>query len=159
MAYVSGSAWIERSFADGMRKDLAEEFTNLYVFSLRGDIRKNMLSGGAAKEGENVFKSGSMNGIAITSFVKNPTADTHGNIYFHDIGDDLSRKEKFDIIRRFGSVNGITAQGGWHTLKPDENHDWLNHVTSDFDRFMLLGEKKNKAASPMFMNYSLGCID
>src|SRR5690606_102098 len=36
MAFVSGSAWIERSFADGMRKCLAEEFSDLYVFHLRG---------------------------------------------------------------------------------------------------------------------------
>ncbi len=156
MAYVSGSAWIERAFADSMRKCLAEEFTNLYVFSLRGDIRKNMLSSGAAKEGENIFESGSMNGIAITLFVKNPAADTHGNICFHDIGDDLSRKEKLNIIRLFGSVNGIIGQDGWQTLEPDENHDWLNQTTSDFDRFLMLGDKKNKVATPMFRNYSLG---
>ncbi len=56
MAFVSGSAWIERSFADGMRKCLAEEFSDLYVFHLRGDIRKNMLSKGLAKEGQNVFR-------------------------------------------------------------------------------------------------------
>ena len=76
MAYVSGSAWIERSFADGLRKCLADEYTNLYVFSLRGDIRKNMLSSGSAKEGGNVFRSGSMTGIAIVLCVKNPAADT-----------------------------------------------------------------------------------
>ena len=46
MAFVTGSAWVERSFADGMRKCLTEEFSDLYVFHLRGDIRKNMLSKG-----------------------------------------------------------------------------------------------------------------
>ena len=132
MAYVSGSAWIERSFADGLRKCLAEEFTNLYVFSLRGDIRKNMLSGGAAKEGGNVFGSGSMTGIAITFFVKNPATDTRGNIYFHEIGDDINQQGKFDIIRKFGSINGITEQGGWQTLGPDNNHDWFELGESEF---------------------------
>ena len=156
MAYVSGSAWIERSFADGLRKCLAEEFTNLYVFSLRGDIRKNMLSGGAAKEGGNVFGSGSMTGIAITFFVKNPATDTRGNIYFHEIGDDINQQGKFDIIRKFGSINGITEQGGWQTLGPDNNHDWLNLVNPDFDRFLVLGDKKDKAAVWMFENYSCG---
>ncbi len=33
MAFVSGSAWIERSFADGMRRSLAEEFTSAATFA------------------------------------------------------------------------------------------------------------------------------
>ena len=156
MAYVSGSAWIERSFADGLRKCLADEYTNLYVFSLRGDIRKNMLSSGAAKEGGNVFGSGSMTGIAIALFVKNPAADTHGNIHFHDIGDDLSRQEKLEIISQFGSVNGITIQSGWQKITPDENHDWLNQVKQEFDEFLILGDKKDRTATPVFRNYSSG---
>ena len=158
MAYVSGSAWIERSFADGLRQCLAAEYTNLYVFSLRGDIRKNMLSGGAAKEGGNVFGSGSMTGIAITFFVKNPAADTRGNIYFHDIGDDIDRQGKLDIIRKFGNINGISEQDGWRTLVPDDNHDWLNHVIPDFGQFMILGDKQDKSAVRMFENYSLGVV-
>ncbi len=158
MAYVSGNAWIERSFADSLRRCLAEEFTNLYVFSLRGDIRKNMLSSGAAKEGGNIFGSASMTGIAITFFVKNPAAYNRGNIYFHDIGDDIDRQGKLDIIRKFGSIHGITERGAWQTLVPDDNHDWLNQVSPDFDRFLVLGEKKVKAVTPMFKNYSLGVV-
>ena len=148
MAYVSGSAWIERSFADGLRQCLVEEFTNLYVFSLRGDIRKNMLSGSAAKEGGNVFGSGSMTGIAITFFVKNPAAGTRGNIYFYDIGDGIDRQGKLDIIRKLGSISGITEQSGWQALVPDENHDWLNQVSPDFHRFLILGDKKDKSVLP-----------
>ena len=157
MAYVSGNAWIERSFADGLRKCLAKEFTNLYVFSLRGDVRKNMLSGGAAKEGENVFGSSSMTGIAITFFVKNPAVDNHGNIYFYDIGDGLGQEEKLGIIRKLRSINGIAEQDGWQTIVPDGSHDWLNQVDPDFDRFLALGEKKDTAVS-MFKNYSLGVV-
>ena len=158
MAYVSGSAWIERSFADGLRKCLADEYTNLYVFSLRGDIRKNMLSSGAAKEGGNVFGSGSMTGIAIALFVKNPAVNTHGNIYFHDIGNDLGREEKLEIISQFGSVNGITIQRGWQKIVPDESHDWLNQGNPIFNRFLVLGDKKDRAATPVFKNYSLGVV-
>ena len=98
MAFVSGSAWIERSFADGMRKCLAEEFSDLYVFHLRGDIRKNMLSKGLAKEGQNVFGSGSMTGISIAVLVKNPEAEEHGQLHFHDIGPDLTTSEKLGPV-------------------------------------------------------------
>lgn len=108
MAFVSGSAWIERSFADGMRKCLAQEFSDLYVFHLRGDIRKNMLSKGAAQEGQNVFGSGSMTGISIAILVKNPEGSMRGRIHFHDIGRDLTTTEKLNIISGFGSINGIS---------------------------------------------------
>ena len=50
MAYVSGGAWIERAFADGMRKCLKRRSSPTFTyFTLRGDIRKNMLSGGRAR--------------------------------------------------------------------------------------------------------------
>ena len=158
MAYVSGSAWIERSFADGLRKCLVEEFTNLYVFSLRGDIRKNMLSGSVAKEGGNVFGSGSHDWDCYYLLrEKSGNSDTCGNIYFYDIGDGIDRRKgKLDIIRKLGSISGITEQGGWQALVPDENHDWLNQVNPDFDRFLVLGDKKDKSVLRMFENYSLG---
>ena len=96
-----------------MRKCLTEEFASIRVFHLRGDIRKNMLSGGRAGEGENVFGQGSMTGVAITVFVRNPDAAEQGRILFRDIGDYLDRKEKLDIIKRFGSTRGIhEVRGG-----------------------------------------------
>ena len=96
--------------------------------------------------------------IAITVLVKTSNAKVQGKIYFHDIGDYHSREDKLDIIRKFGSIHGITEQGAWQTLVPDDNHDWLNQVSPDFDRFLVLGEKKNKAVTPMFKNYSLGVV-
>lgn len=156
MAFVSGSAWIERNFADGMRKCLVEEFSDLYVFHLRGDIRKNMLSKGAAGEGGNVFGSGSMTGISIAVLVKNPDAQTHGKIHFHDIGDNLDQKEKLGIIRGFKSINGIAAQG-WNQITPDAQNDWLDQIDPSFDRFVHLGTKKSVDEKPgIFRNYSGG---
>jgi predicted helicase len=156
MAFVSGSAWIERNFADGMRKCLVEEYSDLYVFHLRGDIRKNMLSKGAAGEGQNVFGSGSMTGISIAVLVKNPNAATHGNIHFHDIGDDLSQKEKLGIIRNFRSINGIAAQG-WTQITPDAQNDWLDQINPNFKKFIPIGTKdKGNKGAVVFENYSSG---
>lgn len=156
MAFVSGSAWIERSFADGIRKCLAEEFSDLYVFHLRGDIRKNMLSKGAAREGQNVFSSGSMTGISIAVLVKNPKAQQHGQIHFHDIGPDLTTTQKLNIIRDYVSVEGISKAGGWSKITPDENNDWLDQVDRSFDKFMLLGDKRNKDEPLIFEDFSNG---
>lgn len=156
LAYVSGSAWVERNFSDGMRKSLAEEYTNIYVLNLRGDIRKNMLSKGRAKEGGNVFLSGSMTGISIAIFVKNPAASEHGEIYYHDIGDDLDSQEKLEILRGYKSIEGIQEKDGWELVVPDKYNDWINQRDESFDTFIELGNKKNKAKPTIFETYSMG---
>ena len=155
MAFVTGSAWVERSFADGMRKCLAEEFSDLYVFHLRGDIRKNMLSKGTAGEGQNIFGSASMTGTSIAVLVKTPDATEQGRIHVHDIGDYLDRDSKLSIIRDFGSIGGITQAGGWTRIAPDANNDWLDQVDRSFERFPVLGDKRG-AEEGLFANYSSG---
>ncbi len=156
MAYVTGSAWVERAFADGLRKCLAEEFTSVHVFHLRGDIRKNMLSGGHAGEGENVFGQGSMTGVAITVFVRNPDAPEQGRILFHDIGDDLDRKRKLDIVKRLGSVRGIGEARGWSRIIPDAHGDWLDQRERSFAEYPALGNKKDRNGRVLFENFSHG---
>ncbi|MBW6495938.1 MAG: DEAD/DEAH box helicase family protein, partial [Burkholderiaceae bacterium] len=154
MAYVSGSGWIERGFADGMRKCLAEEFSNLYIFRLRGDIRKNMLSKGRAGEGGNVFGSGSMTGVAISIFVKNPNAGESGIIRSFDIGDNLAEQQKLSIIRELGSLRGIGND--WIDVVPDSHGDWIDQRAQGFEEFIKIGDKKDKGALQIFENYSLG---
>ncbi|MCY4342856.1 MAG: DEAD/DEAH box helicase family protein [Gammaproteobacteria bacterium] len=156
MAFVSGSAWIERTFADGMRKCLADDFSKIHVFHLRGDVRKNMLSGSRAGEGENVFGHGSMTGVAISVFVKNPNSTERGRILFHDIGDGLDRKLKLGEIRRFGSMRGIDATGKWRRVAPDDYGDWVDQRDPGFRSFLSLGDKKDKTGHVLFSNYSLG---
>ncbi len=157
IGFVTGSAWLERAVADGMRKCLFEEFSNLYVFHLRGDVRKNMLSGGKAGEGENVFGQGSMTGCAVTIFVKNPYEKEHGRILFRDIGEDLGTDEKLDTIRKFGSTRGITKANGWTRIVPDAKHEWLIQGDPEFSQFMQVGDKKRNTFNDLvFKNYSLG---
>jgi predicted helicase len=152
IGFVSGSGFIEKTAMDGMRKCLADEFSSVYVFNLRGDIRKNMLSKGRAKEGQNVFGSGSMTGIAVTLFIKNPNAHEQGKIYYYDIGDDLKEKEKLEKLNSLKSINSIQ----WDKLAPNANHDWINQRNATFTNFIELGNKNDKTATVIFDNYSLG---
>ncbi len=156
MAYVTGSAWVERAFADGLRKCLVDEFASVHVFHLRGDIRKNMLSGGRAGEGENVFEHGSMTGVAITVFIKNPDASEQGRILFHDIGNDLDRTEKLDTVKHLGSVKGIERARGWDQITPDAHGDWLDQRDQSFEAYPKIGDKKDKSGRTLFDTFSLG---
>ncbi len=156
IAFVSPSAWIDRSFADGMRQTLAEEFDRLYLFDLRGDIRKNMLSKGTAREGDNTFGSDSMNGVAISVLIRHKDR-AQGQIHYHDIGDDLKLKDKIERIIKAKHLGGL----GWRHITPDAEHDWINQRDPRFQRFKALGDKQVKAgkvAQPatIFHSYSLG---
>ncbi|MBB1073146.1 DEAD/DEAH box helicase [Rhodoferax sp. 4810] len=157
IGFVSGSGFIEKPATDGMRKCLFEEFSSIHVLNLRGDIRKNMLSKGRAKEGENIFGSGSMTGIAITFFVKNPAATQQGQIYYHDIGNALKRADKLGKMTELVSIAGITAANGWQLITPDAHGDWLNQRDDSFNDFIVLGDKKS-GATKLFDNFSLGVV-
>ena len=76
MAYVTNAGWIDGSAMDGLRKCLAEEFSKLYVFHLRGNQRTSGEK--SRKEGGKIFGSGSRAPIALTFLVKNPAAEKMG---------------------------------------------------------------------------------
>ena len=157
IGYVSGSGFVEKPAMDGIRECLVNEFTNIHVINLRGDIRKNMLSKGRAKEGQNVFGSGSMTGIAITLFVKNPKSKNRGEIYYHDIGDDLSQSDKLKRLSSLFSIEGVDAESGWLKITPDVHGDWINQRDDSFSDHIVLGDKKNDVPK-LFENYSQGIL-
>src|SRR5690606_12927190 len=96
IGFVTNAGFVEANTADGLRQCLAEEFSSIYVFHLRGNART---SGEVRrKEKDNVFGSGSRAPIAISLLVKNPEAAQPSQIYFHDIGDYLSQAEKLEKI-------------------------------------------------------------
>lgn len=150
IGFVTNAGWLDTNTADGLRKCLAEEFSNIYVFHLRGNARTSGEQ--RRKEKDNVFGMGSRAPIAISLLVKNPNAAEHGRIYFHDIGDYLSREEKLEKIEAFASVTGIPD---WQAINPDDHGDWLKQRDDSFSNFMVLGDKRGDG-SALFSNFSLG---
>ena len=154
IGFVTNAGWVEANTADGLRKCLAEEFSSLYIFHLRGNQRTS--GERSRKEGGKIFGSGSRAPIAISILVKNPQAKKQGQIYFHDIGDYLTREQKLETIAELGSINGIAERQGWQEIVPDEFNDWLNQRDPNFDNYISLGDKKDKDALVVFENYSTG---
>lgn len=152
IGFVTNAGFIEANTADGMRKCLAEEFSSLYIFHLRGNARTSGEQ--RRKEKDNVFESGSRAPIAVSLLVKNPDATEHGKIYFHDIGDYLTREEKLAKTEGFVSVGGVSE---WRAITPDEHGDWLNQRDDSFSDFIVLGDKKSKDKK-LFENFSLGVV-
>lgn len=154
MAYVTNAGWVDGNAADGLRACLAEEFSNLFIFHLRGNQRT---SGELSRrEGGKIFGSGSRAPIAISIFVKNPNAAENGCIHFHDIGDYLDQKQKLAIIRDFVSIGGISEAKGWSKIVPDHRNDWLNQRDKSFEFYLPLGDRSGSTA--VFSAFSRGFL-
>lgn len=155
IGFVTNGAWLDANGLDGMRKCLAREFSAIYVFNLRGNQRT---SGELSrKEGGKIFGSGSRTPIAITILVKKPKAsDEAARIYYHDIGDYLSREEKLNIIRNIGDISNPLMQ--WVTITPNEHGDWLNKRSEQFKLYTPLEPEKKfgKGNKSFFEGFSLG---
>ncbi len=150
ICFVSNGGWIDGNTMDGFRKSLAEEFTSIYVFNLRGNARTQGEL--RRKEAGNVFDAGSRTPIAITLLVKNPAKAGQCAIHYRDIGDYLSREEKLAIISEMGSVANVP----WERIMPNENQDWINQRSEDFGNFMAMGDKSGEEKRMLFSMYSRG---
>ncbi len=154
IGFVTNAGFIEANTGDGLRKCLAEEFSNIYVFHLRGNARTSGEQ--RRKEKDNVFGQGTRTPIAITLLVKNPDATDHGKIVMHDIGDYLNQADKLKIINEFDSIGGISQVNGWKSITPDKHGDWLNQRNDSFGEHISLGDKRDKDAVTVFESYSGG---
>lgn len=155
ICFVSNGTWLDGNAADGFRKCLENEFTSIYVFNLRGNQRT---SGELSrKEGGKIFGSGSRTPISITLLVKNPNVkNDKATIYYHDIGDYLTREEKLKIVSDFKSFTNPLLP--LKQLLPNEQGDWISLRNNAFATFISIGEKdKNSTQDTFFKNqYSNG---
>jgi predicted helicase len=153
IGFVTNASFAETASFDGLRRSLAEEFSSIYIFHLRGNART---SGELRrKEGGNVFGLGSRAPIAISLLVKNPSATCNGQIHFYDVGDYLNQVEKLTKIDALKDIAGITATEGWRTITPDAHGDWMRQRDGGFAEFIVIGDKKGSERK-IFENYSKG---
>jgi predicted helicase len=155
ICFVSNGAWLDGNSTDGFRKCLEKDFSSIYVFDCRGNQRT---SGELSRrEGGKIFGSGSRTPIAITLLVKKPkTNGQKAEIFYHDIGDYLSREEKLEIIKKFHFVGNPDLK--WKKLKPNEHGDWLSQRTEVFDTFVPIEPEKkfDLKAQSFFNTYAIG---
>lgn len=136
IGFVTNSSFIDTQSTKGLRKCWREEFNYIYIFNLRGDQRTQ--GEVSRKEGGKIFGSGSRAGIAITLLVKDGT-DNH-EIYYHDIGDYLSREDKLCIIGEIKTMSNIK----WKRIIPDKNEDWINQRDANYDEFIPMDNDNSK---------------
>lgn len=141
IGFISNGSWLDGNTTAGFRKCLEREFSKIYVLNLRG----NQLHGGelSRKEGGKIFGEGSRATIAITLLVRKPnqSLDEKAIIYYHDIGEYLTRNDKLAKVQKMHSV--LDKNIKWTILNPNVHGDWISIRNENFSILIPLAETKN----------------
>ncbi|WP_109685054.1 DEAD/DEAH box helicase [Branchiibius hedensis] len=148
IAFVTNGGWIDSNTADGMRKTLGTEFSDIYVYNLRGNART--AGDQRQREGGGVFSAGSRATVAVTVLVRDPERSGVARIHYTDVGDYLTREAKLAAVADAGSVVELSAV----EVIPNEFGDWINQRRDDFGRFMPIGDKVSRPT--VFGSYAAG---
>jgi len=174
LAFITNRSFIESRTFDGFRKTVAQEFSDIYVVDLGGDVRANPKLSGTK---HNVF--GIQTGVAISFFVKKikqsavgansfarKSFDVRMNSHLHKPSARiyyLRRPEMETAEEKISFLANNTARSlGFDEVQPDKAHNWVNLTSNDFDSLLPLASKDTKAAKTaakeraIFKLYSLG---
>ena len=157
IAFVSNSSFVDGNSADGVRLSLQEEFSQIFVYDLKGNARTS--GERRRREGGNVFEEGSRTGVAITVLVKDPTHSGTAEIFYAEAEDYATRQEKLDQIAAYGSIEGISGADAFQPITPNEHGDWISTRDERFATFQEIGNKtlKGKESTPaIFRQFSRG---
>ena len=151
VAFITNRSFIESRTFDGFRKIVAQEFNEVCIVDLGGDVRANPKLSGTT---HNVF--GIQTGVAISFLVKN--AKQQGcKIRYLRRPEMETAEEKLSFLAS-NQLNHLAFQA----ITPDKNHNWINLSDNDFDSLIPVANKETKAAktqgqeSALFKMYSLG---
>ena len=138
IAFVTNGSFIDGNADAGLRACLADEFSHLYVFNLRGNQRTQG-ERSRQEEGGKIFGSGSRTPVAIMVLVRDPAHGENARSYYKTSGITCLERRNCEIIKDRGSIAGILD---WQHLIPDEHNDWLEQRDPAYQRFIPLANKK-----------------
>lgn len=155
IAFVSNSSFLDGTTADGVRLSLQREFSEIYIYNLKGNQRTQ--GERSRREGGKIFGSGSRTGTAITVLVKKPGYQGEATIRYAEMDDYLARQEKLDLLVEQHSISGTN----FRALSPNEQGDWLAQRDEFFGTFQAIGDKKTKGkphTPAIFQQFSGGLV-
>lgn len=157
IAFVSNSSFVDGNSADGVRLSLQEEFSQIFIYDLKGNQRTS--GERSRREGGKIFGSGSRTGVAITVLVKDPTHSGTAEIFYAEAEDYATRQEKLDQITAYESIGGISGADVFRSITPNDHGDWISTRDERFASFQEIGNKalKGKESTPsVFRQFSRG---
>ncbi len=155
LVFITNRSFIESRTFDGFRKTVAQEFSDIYVVDLGGDVRANPKLSGTK---HNVF--GIQTGVAISFMVKRAITTKNkrpARVYYVRRPEMETADEKLSFIAS-QPMRGLD----FDEVQPDKTHNWVNLTNNDFETLMPLASKQTKAATTagkeraIFKLFSLG---
>lgn len=150
IAFITNSSFIDARTFDGFRKVLANEFSDIYVIDLGGDVRKNPKISGTT---HNVF--GIQTGVAISFLVKKEGVRNAPGKVFYIRRPELERKEaKLSFL-----AENKFSQIPFERIAPDKNYNWLSLTDNNYDELLPLIDKevkRGKSEEAVFKLFSRG---
>ena len=157
IAFVSNSSFVDGNSADGVRLSLQKEFSQIFVYDLKGNQRTS--GERSRREGGKIFGAGSRTGVAITVLVKDPTHSGTAEVFYAEAEDYATRQEKLNQISAYESIGGISGADAFRPITPNQHGDWISSRDERFSTFQEIGNKplKGKESTPaIFRQYSNG---
>lgn len=134
IALITNRNFIEKAAFDGFRKDVAEEFNEIYVVDLGGDVRANPKLSGTKN---NVF--GIQTGVTI-SFLVNRRNQQGCKIFY------VRRPEMDTAEDKLNWLAGNRASAiQFERIEPDKKGNWLDVMDDDWDELIAVASKEEKA--------------
>ena len=151
IAFVTNRSFIDSRTFDGFRRYVAQEFAEIYVIDLGGDVRANPRISGTK---HNVF--GIQTGVAISFLVKKRGRK--------DCRIHYVRRPEMDTAEEKLAWLGSTRASdiAFERIEPDKRANWINQNENDWDDLIPVADKKTKAAKTrtqeraIFKLFSLG---
>ncbi|CCI30606.1 type ISP restriction/modification enzyme [Microcystis sp. T1-4] len=149
IAFITNSSFIDALAYDGFRKVVENEFSEIYIIDLGGNVRKNPKLSGTT---HNVF--GIQTGVAISLIVKRESNNLPCQILY-------TRRPELDTAAQkleFLSSTKLNQLDFEHII-PDKKHNWLNQSDNDFDQLLPLVDKEvksGKSEKAVFKLFSSG---
>jgi len=153
VAFVSNNSFVDQIAFDGMRKCLAQDFDQIYVLDLGGNVRKNPKLSGTT---HNVF--GIQVGVAITILVKKTDRElgAKGTVFYARVGEDWKKEQKYAQLNAWEMLPKVK----WKKLEPDARYTWLTEGQQEGFRPLLplgiKGTKLDMNSDAIFRLFSLG---
>lgn len=153
IAFITNRSFIDSRTFDGFRRAVEQEFNEIYVVDLGGDVRANPKLSGTK---HNVF--GIQTGVAISFMVKRHKQKGCKIFY--------TRRPEFDTaedkLAWLGSSHASEIR--FERIEPDRNANWINLTENDWDGLIASSDKETKNAKTrgqeraIFRLYSLGVV-
>ncbi len=153
VALITNRSFIDGRTFDGFRKTVAEEFNDIYLIDLGGDVRADPRLSGTK---HNVF--GIQTGVAISLMVKRAKAKGCRIRY-------ACRPQLETGDEKLGFLNGAKLETmTFQEIAPNARHDGLDLTSNDFDTLTPIADRDTKLAKAVlkehaiFKLFSLGVV-